>query len=80
MSYSPASKAGLGDPYWYEWTVGLHYAVEMLNPDTDIDYIEFQADVALGIDDVLVTHKDGSTTFYLLTSRKIPTQSKVLPC
>ena len=25
---------GIGDPYWFEWYVGLKYIIEMLNPDS----------------------------------------------
>ena len=25
---------GIGDPYWFEWNVGLKYIIEMLNPDS----------------------------------------------
>ena len=63
MSYINASKAGLGDPYWYEWSVGLNYIIDMINPDSDIDYVELQADVSLGLDDVVVTYKNGTKLF-----------------
>ena len=26
--------AGTGDPYWYEWSVGLLYMVKMINSDS----------------------------------------------
>ena len=63
MSYTNASKAGLGDPYWYEWSVGLNYIIDMINPDSDIDYVELQADVFLGLDDVVVTYKNGTKLY-----------------
>ena len=31
--------AGIGDPYWYEWLVGVNYALDMLSPDTDVAYV-----------------------------------------
>ena len=49
--------AGIGDPYWYEWSVGLYYALDMLNPDSDIEYITLQASVFQGLDDVLIKSK-----------------------
>ena len=47
MGYTENTKPGMGDPYWYEWTVGLEYIVDMLNPDNRIKYVELQADVSL---------------------------------
>lgn len=31
--------AGIGTPYWYEWSVGLLYVVKMLNPDNQINFL-----------------------------------------
>ena len=33
---------GIGDPYWYEWYVGLRYIIKMINPDSNIKYVVFQ--------------------------------------
>ena len=33
---------GIGDPYWYEWFVGLKYVIQMLNPDSGISCVVFQ--------------------------------------
>lgn len=33
--------AGMADPYWYEWTVGLYYALDMLIPDKNIKHVVF---------------------------------------
>lgn len=63
MYYTAQSKPGLGDPYWYEYTVGLNYLIDMLNPDNHIEYVEFQANVELGLDDIVITHNDGQTDF-----------------
>ena len=27
---------GIGDPYWFEWYIGLKYVIEMLSPDSEI--------------------------------------------
>ncbi|MCR8969792.1 hypothetical protein [Facklamia sp. 7083-14-GEN3] len=63
MKYSAKTKPGMADPYWYEWSVGQKYIVEMLNPDSHIQYVELQADVQLGLDDVVVTYDNGKTRF-----------------
>lgn len=36
------STPGIGDPYWYEWFVGLKYVLRMLNPDSGISCVVFQ--------------------------------------
>ena len=33
MNYSAETKPGMADPYWYEWSVGQQYIIDMLNPD-----------------------------------------------
>ena len=33
---------GIGDPYWFEWYVGLKNIINMLNPDNGIEYVIFQ--------------------------------------
>ena len=59
MSYTEKTKPGMGDPYWYEWSVGEQQIINMLNPDNNIEYVELQANVGLGLDDVVVTYGDG---------------------
>lgn len=54
MSYSKTTKPGLGDPYWYEWSVGELYLVDMINPDNHIRSVELQGNASLGLDDVIV--------------------------
>ena len=63
MKYTSGTKPGMGDPYWYEWSVGLKYVIQMLNPDNGIEYVELQADVSLGLDDVVITYSDGAKVF-----------------
>ena len=63
MQYTANTKPGMGDPYWYEWSVGLQYIIDMLNPDSEINYVELQADVPLGLDDVVVTYENGEKLF-----------------
>ena len=39
MSMYKNTSAGIGDPYWYEWSAGLLYALDMLNPDNNVLFI-----------------------------------------
>ncbi|NEZ74029.1 ATP-binding protein [Clostridium botulinum] len=48
---------GIGDPYWYEWYVGLENIIDMLNVDNEIEYVIFQKDLYDTIDDVVVGYK-----------------------
>ena len=50
---------GIGDPYWYEWFVGLKYVIEMLNSDSGISCVIFQHCEYSTIDDVVVEYNDG---------------------
>ena len=60
MKYTETTKPGLGDPYWYEWSVGLRYAIDMLVPDSGIESVEFQPNLSLGLDDIAVNYSSGS--------------------
>lgn len=59
MNYTEKTKPGMGDPYWYEWSVGEQQIINMLNEDNNIEFVELQANVGLGLDDVVVTYNDG---------------------
>lgn len=50
--------SGIADPYWYEWAVGLNYAIDMLNPDNNIESISFQVHDLQGLDDVVIKYND----------------------
>ena len=52
--------SGIADPYWYEWTVGLNFAVDMLNSDNNIESVTLQAPDLQGLDDVVVKYSNGS--------------------
>lgn len=54
MATNTNPTAGRGDPYWYEWYVGLKEVVDMLNPDSKIESVAFQVAGAKGWDDVVV--------------------------
>lgn len=56
--------AGIGDPYWYEWGIGLLKAVEMLNPDSGIEAVAFQKDGVKGWDDVVIRYRSGHQDYY----------------
>lgn len=56
----------MGDPYWYEWSVGEQQIINMLNEENNIEYVELQANVGLGLDDVVVTYSDGKYYVYRL--------------
>ena len=51
--------AGIADPYWYEWYVGLSQVISMLEPDSNIESVIFQKADYDAIDDVVVKYKDG---------------------
>ncbi|PFW02675.1 hypothetical protein COL12_29610 [Bacillus cereus] len=57
--YNPT--AGSGDPYWYEWSIGLLYILDMINPDNNIQSVTLQSNKAQGLDDVVVKYKDNKT-------------------
>ena len=44
------SAAGLGDPYWYEWSVGLDYVVQMLDAESNIASVTLQQTGQKGLD------------------------------
>lgn len=55
--------AGFGDPYWYEWSIGLSYVVDMLSTDAGISSVTLQKSGEKGLDDVVVKFSDGRTRF-----------------
>jgi len=71
MKYTADTKPGMADPYWYEWSVGQKYIVDMLNPDSHIQAVELQADVQLGLDDVVITYDDGKTRFIQIKHTRV---------
>src|SRR5262245_58061951 len=55
--------AGVSDPYFFEWTVGLEYVVDMLREDSEVAAITLQTPGPKGLDDVGVRFKSGATRF-----------------
>ena len=39
MNYTEKTKSGMGDPYWYEWSVGEQQIINMLNEDNNIEFV-----------------------------------------
>lgn len=60
MNYTEATKPGMGDPYWYEWSIGQKYILDMLNPDNQIKSVSLQENISLGLDDVVVKYIDNT--------------------
>lgn len=58
------SLPGIGDPYWYEWFVGVKNVIKMLNPDNGIEYVIFQSSDYEAIDDVVVGKKENIELCY----------------
>lgn len=56
--------AGIGDPYWYEWSIGLLNVIDMINPDNKIESVTLQATNAQGLDDVVVSYLNGDKKYY----------------
>lgn len=54
--------AGIADPYWYEWSVGLYYALDMLDPNSNVKHVQLQANDSNKLDDVAIFNQDGSAT------------------
>lgn len=61
MSNSNNPTAGSGDPYWYEWSIGLLYIMDMLNLDNNIKSVTLQSREAQGLDDVVVKYNNDKT-------------------
>ncbi len=72
------STPGIGDPYWYEWYIGLEQVINMLDPDTNIKSVTFQHSVYATIDDVVVEHTDGNTEFCYQIKHEISTSNNNL--
>ena len=54
--------AGIADPYFFEWTVGQQYIIEMLDPASEIVSVAFQVTGPKGLDDVVVRYRNGRAT------------------
>ena len=43
MNYTEKTKPGMGDPYWYEWSVGEQQIINMLNEDNNIEWFNWES-------------------------------------
>lgn len=71
------STPGIGNPYWYEWYVGIQQIVDMLNPDTQITGVIFQHPEYTTIDDVVVEYNNGSKQMCYQVKHEISSESKL---
>ena len=70
------STPGIADPYWFEWYVGIKYVIDMLNPDSDIDYVTFQCEAFNTIDDIVVGYKNGTKIICYQVKHEIANSNK----
>lgn len=70
------STPGSGDPYFYEWYVGLSKIIEMLNPDSEITSVTFQHSIYDTVDDVVVEYRSGKKQFcYQIKHEKLTSKA-----
>ena len=65
--------AGIADPYWYEWYVGLSHVIRMLDSDNEIASVIFQKGDYNTIDDVVVKYKNGRQEYCYQVKHEIET-------
>jgi hypothetical protein len=58
LAKSRTSSAGRGDPYWYEWFVGVIELMKLLDPESEVHSVAFQVERVRGWDDVVVQLRD----------------------
>ena len=68
---------GAGDPYLYEWYVGLENVIKMLNSDSGIKHVIFQHDEYDTIDDVVVEYANGDAQVCYQVKHNIGTATPV---
>lgn len=61
---------GTGDPYWFEWYVGLDYVISMLAGNSNIKSVTFQEAGLEGVDDVVVRRSQGLPTLCVQVKHK----------
>lgn len=55
--------AGLGDPYWFEWSIGLQYVLDLLDTEQKVLSVTLQKSGHKGLDDVVVSYSDGQSRY-----------------
>ncbi|WP_096438536.1 hypothetical protein [Alteribacter populi] len=68
---SKNDSAGIGDPYWYEWSIGLLKVIDMINPDNGIESVTLQATKAQGLDDVVVKYSNNNKEYYQIKHTRV---------
>ena len=71
MLKSHAATAGRGDPYWYEWFVGVIEVLSFLDPDSDVLSVAFQVPGVKGWDDVVVQLRGGERRCYQVKHTRV---------
>jgi hypothetical protein len=71
MSTPTTSTAGHGDPYWFEWFVGLLEVVSLLDASSDVESVAFQVEGAKGWDDVVVKVRGGTRRCYQVKHTRV---------
>lgn len=61
----PEAMPGIGDPYWFEWSVGQSHLIRMLDRSSGIASVALQMSVIpiIGLDDVVVQYDNGDIDF-----------------
>lgn len=71
-----STQPGSGDPYWYEWYVGLDNVIDLIAGRGGINSVTFQEANLTGIDDVVVRYQDNrGATCYQVKFKKETTIS-----
>ncbi|MFQ6368456.1 ATP-binding protein [Enterococcus hirae] len=52
------SSAGIGDPYFYEWTVGIEKVINLMIPEEKMKSVTLQSTMAMSLDDVVCEYED----------------------
>ncbi|NSV80224.1 ATP-binding protein, partial [Enterococcus faecalis] len=50
--------AGIGDPYFYEWTVGIEKVINLMIPEEKMKSVTLQSTMAMSLDDVVCEYED----------------------
>jgi len=64
LATSRPSSPGRGDPFWYEWFVGVLELLNLFEPDGDVLSVTFQQEWVKGWDDVVVRLRSGRRRCY----------------
>ena len=67
--------AGIADPYWYEWYVGMSHIIKMLDSDNEIASVIFQKGDYNTIDDVVVRYINGRQEYCYHVKHEIETSA-----